>query len=71
VDAKTDTEVISATLPVTFPDPLQSLRIYMRWMNVVFPRPSEYRFQVWEGHELLMEKRLIVLEPPKEEPEDA
>jgi len=70
MDVKADEEVISIGGPMSFPDPLAVVKMRLRLNNVVFPRFSEYRFQVWANNELLMERRLIVSQISPEEPKN-
>jgi len=46
---------------IEFADPRAVAELNFRLNNLVFPKPGEYRFQVFGNDELLMERRLYLL----------
>jgi len=46
---------------INFPDPRAVAEINFGLRNLSFPRPGEYRFQVYGNDQLLAERRLLVL----------
>ena len=57
-----DTDVVSITGRVEAPDPLAVAELTLRLRNLVFPKPGEYRFQLWSGSVFLGERRFVVNE---------
>ena len=55
-----DTEVISITGAVDAPDQLAVAELTFRLRNLVFPKPGEYRFQLWSNTAYLGERRFVV-----------
>lgn len=52
--------VIDRTLSINFQDPRQVCELHSAFYNLVFPKPGEYRFQLFSQGEPLMERRLLV-----------
>ena len=47
---------------VTFEDPRVVLEIDFHMQNITFPKAGEYRFQLYAGDELMMERRIVLAE---------
>ena len=45
---------------VDFPDPRIVMEMYFGLVNIKFPEPGEYRFQLFAAREFLMERRIII-----------
>ena len=52
------------TASFEFQDPLSVVETVFQILNLVFPVPGEYRVQLFAADEPLMERRLLVLQPP-------
>jgi hypothetical protein len=59
-DAKEDRDIMSVSGTVDASDPLAVAEVTMRLRNLVFPKPGEYRFQLWTGGTFLGERRFVV-----------
>jgi hypothetical protein len=65
VDAEEEREpIVTAEMPVAFEDPRMVADVVFGFQNVSFPEPGEYRFRLFAGNEILMERRIIVAGPP-------
>ena len=52
--------VIDRALHIDFQDPRQVCELHSAFYNLVFPKPGEYRFQLFSQGEPLMERRLLL-----------
>jgi len=72
VDAKEEGDpLLRAKADVDFEDPRMVLELDFHFQGIEFNNPGEYRFQVFTGADLLMERRLLVLsvdQPGSSEP---
>lgn len=60
VDAEDEDEpLLEGTGDVEFEDPRAVVEMDFHFPGVTFPKPGEYRFQLFAGRELLMERRLV------------
>ncbi|MHC5114125.1 MAG: DUF6941 family protein [Planctomycetota bacterium] len=55
-----DIDVMSIEGAVDAPDPLAVAELTIGLHNLMFPRPGEYRFQLWTGDTLLGERKFHV-----------
>jgi hypothetical protein len=55
---------------IDFLDPLAVVEGTLRFRNVTFPAPGEYRLQLFCADELVIERRLVVLGPDDLKPEE-
>jgi hypothetical protein len=64
--------VVVAETELDAPDPLAICAIGLGMGGLVFSEPGEYRVQLLSGGELLLERRLVLvqLKPPEPPPED-
>lgn len=53
--------------PANFEDPRAVLEIDLEIKGVVFPKPGEYRFQLFAGEDLLLERRIVALQTGEKE----
>lgn len=58
------TPVLDFPLEVDFADPIMIAEGAMEFPNVVFPEPGEYRLQLLCDHELIIERRVVVMRTP-------
>jgi len=65
---ETEPPLFSGEGTIEFADPRVVAELNFRLKNVTFPRKGEYRFQVYGNDELLMERRLHVLQLRAEKP---
>ena len=67
---ETEPPLFSGEGTIEFADPRVVAELNFGLKNVKFPRPGEYRFQVYANDELLMERRLhVLLVRPQKRPE--
>ena len=52
--------VVDRAMSISFQDPRQVAELHSVFYNLVFPKPGEYRFQLFSQGEPLMERRLMV-----------
>ena len=64
-DQEDETVLIEATSEVEFSDPRTVVELDLHFGNLVFPKPGEYRFQLYAANEFLMERRLVVVQLPE------
>ena len=63
VDAEDDSEpILDETGDIDFTDPRIICDMTFHAANVSFQRPGEYRFQLFAHEELLMERRVLVID---------
>ncbi len=60
-----DHTILSARVEVEFPDPRAAVELAMNVQNAQYDEPGEYRVQLYCGHELLSERRIMVFEVEK------
>ena len=62
-----DKPVVDRTMHITFTDPRQVCELHSAFYNLTFPKPGEYRVQLFSSDEPLMERRLLLrkVTPPK------
>jgi hypothetical protein len=58
-----ETQLLQTKGMVEFTDPRMVVEMDVPLTNIVFPRPGEYRIQVFGAGSLLMERRLLVVDP--------
>ena len=56
-----DAELHSAVGELTFDDPRSVAELAFHLTNTTFPHPGEYRFQLFSGSDLLMERRILLI----------
>ncbi len=61
-----DGPVAEAETEVDIPDPLAITMLVLRLEEMVFPKPGEYRVQLFSGDVPLMERRLSLVQNPGE-----
>jgi hypothetical protein len=69
VDQEGDQDVARAEGEIDFTDPQMVVEIDMILRGLVFPKAGEYRFQLLGAGEMLMERRLVVIESVSEQGE--
>lgn len=68
IDVDEEEEPITKTEgEVEFPDPRAVIEMDLHMPNLTFPKPGEYRFQLFAGDEFVIERRLLVIQVPSEE----
>lgn len=60
VDADEEEALFRAEAEIGFEDPRAVSELVLNLQNITFPRPGEYRVQLFAGDEFLLERRLIV-----------
>jgi hypothetical protein len=58
--ANEDTQIMAITGEVNAPDPLAVAELVFSLRNLMFPKPGDYRFQLFSGDSLLGERRFVV-----------
>jgi hypothetical protein len=62
VDADEHSEpVAEVPMEIDIPDPLATAFLVLRLSGLIFPKPGEYRVQLFSGNTHLMERRLILV----------
>lgn len=59
--AEEDEPLHSAEGELTFDDPRSVAELAFHLKNIEFPHPGEYRFQIFAGSDLLMERRILLM----------
>ena len=59
--SKEDEQLHSAEGELNFDDPRSVAELAFHLTNTSFPHPGEYRFQLFAGSELLMERRILLI----------
>jgi hypothetical protein len=52
---------------VSFPDPRTIVELDIPIVGLRFPGPGEYRFQLYANDQFVLERRLLVIQAPREE----
>jgi hypothetical protein len=57
--------VLETDLEFEFADPRMIAEVCMNMQGLIFPKPGEYRCQVFAGSEFLIERRLVAVQIPQ------
>ncbi len=63
-----ETAVAEVDLEVEFPDPIVVMDVVAGLGGISIPKPGEYRLQLYGLNEFVIERRILVIEPPKPNP---